>query len=72
MENSEATKETKTAQHDLGCGANLTYEFAFVREGKRVLGIDFTVNFLRLAPKDRREFLWRTQTRSSSRSAITH
>jgi SAM-dependent methyltransferase len=38
---------------DIGCGANLAYDFTLVREGKQVFGVDFTMNFLRLAPKDR-------------------
>jgi SAM-dependent methyltransferase len=38
---------------DVGCGANLAYNFAIARQGKRVYGIDFAMNFLRLAPKDR-------------------
>ena len=38
---------------DVGCGANLAYNFAIARNGKRVYGIDFTMNFLRLAPNDR-------------------
>jgi ubiquinone/menaquinone biosynthesis C-methylase UbiE len=37
---------------DVGCGANLAYDFAIARHGKRVYGVDFTMNFLRLAPKD--------------------
>lgn len=38
---------------DVGCGANLAYNFAIARRGKRICGVDFTMNFLRLAPKDR-------------------
>jgi len=38
---------------DVGCGANLAYDFAIARQGKQVYGVDFTMNFLRLAPKDR-------------------
>lgn len=38
---------------DVGCGANLDYDLALARQGKRVYGIDFTMNFLRLAPKVR-------------------
>ena len=38
---------------DVGCGANLAYDFAIARHGKQVFGIDFTMTFLRLAPIDR-------------------
>lgn len=36
---------------DVGCGANLDYDFAIAEDGKRVHGIDFTMNFLSLAPR---------------------
>lgn len=36
---------------DVGCGANLDYDAAIANEGKSVVGVDFTLNFLRLAPK---------------------
>jgi ubiquinone/menaquinone biosynthesis C-methylase UbiE len=35
---------------DIGCGANLDYDIAIGAQGKRVFGIDLTMNFLRLAP----------------------
>jgi ubiquinone/menaquinone biosynthesis C-methylase UbiE len=38
---------------DVGCGANLAYNFRIAGRGKRVYWIDFTMNFLRLAPPDR-------------------
>ena len=38
---------------DVGCGANLDYDLALARQGTPAYGIDFTMNFLRLAPKDR-------------------
>jgi ubiquinone/menaquinone biosynthesis C-methylase UbiE len=38
---------------DVGCGANLAYDFAISRQDKRVYAIDFTMNFLRIAPKHR-------------------
>jgi ubiquinone/menaquinone biosynthesis C-methylase UbiE len=37
---------------DVGCGANLIYDQALARMGKRVVGIDFTWNFLKLAPAE--------------------
>ena len=36
---------------DVGCGANLTYDIAITDEGKSVVGVDFTMNFLRRAPR---------------------
>ncbi|HVN89880.1 MAG TPA: class I SAM-dependent methyltransferase [Candidatus Binataceae bacterium] len=38
---------------DVGCGANLAYDLPLVAAGKRVVGVDFALNFLRLAPADR-------------------
>jgi SAM-dependent methyltransferase len=37
---------------DLGCGANLDYDRSLVDIGKHPICADFTLNFLRLAPKD--------------------
>lgn len=34
---------------DVGCGANLAYALEIAREGKTVYGVDFAMNFLRLA-----------------------
>ena len=42
---------------DIGCGANLIYDRAIVRLGKQVIGVDFTFNFLKLAPPDSLEAL---------------
>ncbi len=36
---------------DVGCGANLTYDIALAAEQKTVWGVDFTLNFLRMAPR---------------------
>ncbi len=38
---------------DVGCGANLAYDLPLVAAGKRVIGVDFALNFLRLTPSDR-------------------
>src|SRR5512143_1318964 len=38
---------------DVGCGANLIYDVALTRQGRRVFGVDFALNFLRLAPQER-------------------
>jgi 2-polyprenyl-3-methyl-5-hydroxy-6-metoxy-1,4-benzoquinol methylase len=35
---------------DVGCGANLLYDEALASLGKQVVGVDFTFNFLKLAP----------------------
>lgn len=35
---------------DVGCGANLIYDQALVGMGKQVVGVDFTLSFLKLAP----------------------
>ena len=37
---------------DVGCGANLDYDKFLADMGKRPICADFTLNFLRLAPKD--------------------
>ena len=37
---------------DIGCGANLDYDKFLADMGKRPICADFTLNFLRLAPKD--------------------
>jgi ubiquinone/menaquinone biosynthesis C-methylase UbiE len=37
---------------DVCCGANLIYDAVLAKERKRVFGIDFSFNFLRLAPRD--------------------
>jgi 2-polyprenyl-3-methyl-5-hydroxy-6-metoxy-1,4-benzoquinol methylase len=37
---------------DVGCGANLVYDQAISELGKQVVGVDFTWNFLKLAPQD--------------------
>jgi ubiquinone/menaquinone biosynthesis C-methylase UbiE len=39
---------------DLGCGANLDYDIFLSDLGKRPVCVDFTMSFLRLAPKDPR------------------
>jgi SAM-dependent methyltransferase len=39
---------------DVGCGANLIYDRALVDLGKQVVGVDFTMNFLKLAPRNSR------------------
>jgi 2-polyprenyl-3-methyl-5-hydroxy-6-metoxy-1,4-benzoquinol methylase len=39
---------------DVGCGANLIYDQALASLGKRVVGVDFTGSFLKLAPQDSR------------------
>lgn len=39
---------------DVGCGANLTYDLPAAERGVKVLGVDFSYNFLRLAPRDDR------------------
>jgi SAM-dependent methyltransferase len=36
---------------DVGCGANLVYDQVLVNLGKRVVGMDFTWSFLKLAPR---------------------
>ena len=52
-----------TSVLDVGCGANLAYDLPLVAAGKRVVGVDFALNFLRLTPSDRRVFNWRKPTR---------
>src|SRR5258708_24536609 len=42
---------------DLGCGANLDYDIFLSDLGKRPVCVDFTMSFLRLAPKDPRRRL---------------
>ena len=37
---------------DVGCGANLVYDQVLIDRGKQVVGVDFTWNFLKLAPQD--------------------
>ncbi len=37
---------------DVGCGANLIYDRALAILGKKVVGVDFTFSFLKLAPPD--------------------
>ena len=37
---------------DVGCGANLIYDKALANLGKKVIGVDFTFSFLKLAPAD--------------------
>lgn len=37
---------------DVGCGANLLYDQALAELGKEVVGVDFTWNFLKMAPQD--------------------
>jgi 2-polyprenyl-3-methyl-5-hydroxy-6-metoxy-1,4-benzoquinol methylase len=37
---------------DVGCGANLIYDQVLASLGKQVVGVDFTFNFLKLAPPD--------------------
>lgn len=39
---------------DVGCGANLDYDSFLANMGKRPICMDFTMSFLRLAPKDAR------------------
>lgn len=39
---------------DVGCGANLIYDQALADLGKQIVGLDFTLNFLKLAPRDAR------------------
>ena len=39
---------------DVGCGANLVYDIPLAAAGKRVIGVDFALNFLRLIPSERR------------------
>ena len=39
---------------DVGCGANLDYNHALIQRGKQVVGVDFTWNFLKLAPEESR------------------
>ena len=36
---------------DVGCGANLHYDLVIAAQGKAVHAVDFTLNFLRLAPE---------------------
>ena len=38
---------------DVGCGANLVYDLPLAAAGKRVIGVDFALNFLRLIPAER-------------------
>jgi len=37
---------------DVGCGANLIYDETISKLGKQVVGVDFTWNFLKLAPRN--------------------
>jgi 2-polyprenyl-3-methyl-5-hydroxy-6-metoxy-1,4-benzoquinol methylase len=39
---------------DVGCGANLDYDYFLADMGKRPICVDFAMSFLRLAPKDAR------------------
>jgi SAM-dependent methyltransferase len=47
-------KHEFTSVVDVGCGANLVYDIPLAASGKRVIGVDFALNFLRLIPSDRR------------------
>jgi SAM-dependent methyltransferase len=38
---------------DVGCGANLVYDIPLAAAGRRVIGVDFALNFLRLIPSER-------------------
>jgi ubiquinone/menaquinone biosynthesis C-methylase UbiE len=39
---------------DVGCGANLVYDLPAAERGVKVVGVDFSYNFLRLAPRSDR------------------
>lgn len=47
----EHSREFQTVL-DVGCGANLISDQAIASLGKKVIGVDFTFNFLKLAPRD--------------------
>ncbi len=36
---------------DVGCGANLAYDLFLAEQGKNVLGLEYSVSFLKLAPR---------------------
>jgi 2-polyprenyl-3-methyl-5-hydroxy-6-metoxy-1,4-benzoquinol methylase len=42
---------------DVGCGANLDYNLPSIKRGVEVTGVDFSYNFLRLAPRQPNLFL---------------
>ncbi len=41
---------------DIGCGANLAYDIPIADLGKMVIGVDFTLNFLRMARAEHPRF----------------
>jgi SAM-dependent methyltransferase len=48
---------------DVGCGANLDYDFALADQGVSVVGVDFSKSFLELAPRHPRiELRWADAT----------